>query len=141
MPRHGFCKIIMAALFALLATAWNLDGGEQAGNRQKESTTKVVRMVVDYGDGVQKHFTQIPYRSGMTVLDAMQYAQRHKRGIQATTRGSGPTAFLKAIDGLANEGNGRNWTYRVDGKLPDHSFAIHRLSAGATILWKFGRAI
>jgi len=105
----------------------------------KEHRAKVVRLIVDYGDGVEKHFTKLPYRAGMSVGDALQLARNHRRGIQVTLRGSGSTAFLSAIDGLSNEGNGKNWTYHVNGKMPDHSFAVHKIAAGDVILWRFGK--
>jgi hypothetical protein len=97
-----------------------------------------VRMVIDYGDGVEKHFTALAWKEGMTVLDALVAAQEHPRGIKFTHRGSDATAFLTQIDELKNEGSGRNWVFRVNDKLATKSFAIFGVKAGDTILWKFG---
>lgn len=97
-----------------------------------------VQLVIDYGDGVQKHFTALEWRDGMTVLDALEAAQRHPRGIKFAYRGKAATAFLTRLDDLENEGRDRNWVYRVNGELADRSFATFGLKAGDTVLWKFG---
>ena len=99
---------------------------------------KTVRMVVDYGDGVQKHFTKLAWRDGMTVLDALTAAAKHPRGIKIKYRSKGATAFLTKIDELENEGRARNWVYRVNNKLADRGFGIFPLKPGDTVLWKFG---
>ena len=52
-------------------------------------------------------------------------------------RGSGSTAFLYRIDDLENEGRGRNWIFRVNGKLGQRSFALHELRPSDRVLWKF----
>jgi hypothetical protein len=105
--------------------------------KDSASQTKKVAVVIDYGDGVEKHFTAIEWKEGLTVLDAMRAAQSHKRGIRFEQRGSGDTALLTKIDDLANEGRGRNWIYRVNGKLGDTSFGARKLEAGDSVLWKF----
>ncbi len=99
---------------------------------------KTVRMVLDYGDGVEKHFTKLAWSEGMTVLDALVAASKHRRGIKIQYRGKGATAFLTKIDDLENEGFTRNWVYRVNNKLAQRSFGIFTLKPGDTILWKFG---
>jgi hypothetical protein len=97
-----------------------------------------VRLVIDYGDGVQKHFTAVEWKEGMTVLDVLEVAQKHPRGIKIVYRGKGETAFLTQIDDLKNEGRGRNWVYRVNGELAKKSFAILPVKAADTVLWTFG---
>ena len=97
-----------------------------------------VRLIIDYGDGVEKHFTALAWKEGMTVLDALEAAQKHPRGIKFVYRGKGATAFLTQIDELENEGRGRNWVYRVNDELAKKSFAILTVKAGDTILWTFG---
>jgi hypothetical protein len=100
-----------------------------------------IRLVISYGDGVEKHFTALPFKEGMTVLDAMTLAQAHPRGIKLDVAGSGERAFLKSIDGLANEGGGkgaRNWLYSVNGKMADRGSGVMTLNPGDTVLWSFG---
>ncbi|MCO6456897.1 MAG: DUF4430 domain-containing protein [Pirellulaceae bacterium] len=102
-----------------------------------DAAAKVVELTIDYGDGVQKRFTQIQRRDEWTVLDLLQAAERHPRGIKLTYRGKGATALLTQIDDRKNEGSGRNWLFYVNGKLADRSFAIVPLADGDQVLWRF----
>ena len=96
------------------------------------------QLVIDYGDGSQKHFTELPWKDGLTVLEATKIAEKHPRGIKAKVRSSGSTAFLTQIDDVTNEGGGgRNWVFRVNDKLGDRSCGIYKLKEGDTILWRF----
>lgn len=115
-----------------LSTAKTL--GDEPNPAKKAMT---VTVVIDYSDGVEKHFTAIEWKKGFTVLDAMGAAKAHPRGIRFEHRGDGATALLTAIDDLKNEGQGRNWIYRVNGKLADTSFGVRELAAGDSVLWKF----
>jgi hypothetical protein len=105
---------------------------------EPQSPPATVRLVVDYGDGVEKHFTALAWKEGMTVMDALVAAQKHPRGIKFVYRGKEATAFLTEIDELKNEGRGRNWILRANDELASKSFAIFAVKAGDTILWKFG---
>ncbi len=105
---------------------------------ETEDTQPTVKVVIDFGDGVQKHFTALPWQEKMTVLDALLNAQKHPRGIKVQYRGKGPTAFVSKIDDLENQGRGSNWIYRVNDKLADRGCGVYELKAGDTILWKFG---
>ena len=100
---------------------------------------ETVRLVIDYNDGVEKHFTAIVWKSGMTVMDVMLAAKKHPRGITFEHTGKGATALLTKIDDVENEGRGRNWLYRVNGELADRSLGIFELHAGDTVLWKFDK--
>jgi hypothetical protein len=96
-----------------------------------------VKVVIDYGDGTEKHFTQLSWKEGLTALAATQMAEKHARGIKLKLRGSGETAFVTQIDDVINEGAERNWVFRVNGKLGDRSSGIYKLNAGDTVLWRF----
>jgi hypothetical protein len=99
-----------------------------------------VRLTIDYGDGVQKSFTAIPWKEKLTVFDALQAAQDHPRGIKFSYTGSGETIFITAIDDAANEGaGGRNWRYTVNDKPARYSAGIADLKPGDTVLWRFGQ--
>ena len=70
----------------------------------------------------------------MTVADLLNSEPR----ISLTSTGSGASAFLTSLDGVANEGaGGRNWTYSVNGKHADRSFAVYELQPGDHVLWTF----
>lgn len=128
LPRAAIASLL--ALFVGLTTT-TADEPDAAKN------TKIVAVVIDYGDGVQKHFTAIEWKTGFTVLDAMRAAKAHPRGIRFEYQGDGAKALLTTIDDLKNEGKGRNWIYRVNGKLADTSFGVRELVAGDSVLWKF----
>ncbi len=105
-----------------------------------EPAAKTVELTIDYGDGVQKRFLALQWRDGMTVMDAMQAAKKHKRGIDFQTVGEGEMAMLTTIDGQKNQGGGasdKNWVYQINGKYAHRSFGVKTLSAGDVVLWRF----
>lgn len=104
---------------------------------QADDSKCKVKLVIDYGDGVQKHFLALPCEGDCTVLDVMQAAKKHPRGISFVFKGKNSTALLTKIDDVQNEGAGRNWLYSVNGKLADRSFGIFEVSDKDTILWEF----
>ena len=93
-----------------------------------------VTLSIDFGDSRQKNFDAIPWRSGMTVADAMKAAL----GVTVAHKGSGQSTFVTAIDGIENQGaDGQNWMYKINGKIADRSFAVYELKPGDRILWTF----
>jgi hypothetical protein len=113
-----------------------LAGGQIAA----QEPAQAVRLTIDFGDGVQKVFLNLPWKEKLTVFGALQEAQKHPRGIKIEHSGSGETTFIKAIDDAANEGQGgRNWRYTVNGESGQVSAGIAELKAGDQILWRFGR--
>jgi hypothetical protein len=115
-----------------------LAGQLLAAQDQAEPASNSIKLTVDYGDGVEKRFTRIAWKTDMTVQSAIEAAQKHPRGIRFKHRGKGATAFLFEIDGLKNERGGRGWLFRVNGKRADRSFAIAPLKVGDSVLWEFG---
>ena len=73
----------------------------------------------------------------MTALDATRLASKHKQGFQIQVKGAGATAFVTSIDNVENEGQGKNWMYRVNGKKGDRSSGIYKLRAGDEVKWTF----
>jgi O6-methylguanine-DNA--protein-cysteine methyltransferase len=122
-----------AIAILLLGGMFLADGGISAAEPVKETVT----LVIDYADGVEKHFRELPWKTGATVLDVMQAAQRHPRGSRFVYRGTGDIAFLTQIDDLKNEGNGRNWIFSINGDVAKRSFAVSEVKAGDRVLWKF----
>jgi hypothetical protein len=94
-------------------------------------------LVVDYGDGVEVHFTDLKWREGMTVLDALSAAKAHRHGIAFTQRGTGSSALVTKIGDVANEGDGKNWIYSVNGKTGEVSAGVQQLKGGDAVLWRF----
>jgi hypothetical protein len=72
----------------------------------------------------------------MTVRDALAAAVDSSGNVKFAQQGADQSAFLTEIEGVKNEGaGGRNWTYTVNGKLGDRSFAIYPLRPGDQVLW------
>lgn len=100
-----------------------------------------ITLTVDYGDGAQKRFS-LPWREGMTVLDALAAAAEHPRGITFRHRFAGEKAFVDQIDDAANQGAGagaRNWVFRVNDRLADRSCGAWTLQAGDVVVWSYGK--
>lgn len=134
---RGAIGLALAAL--LLAALTASIRGEPSRLLAAEPAATTVSLAIDYGDGVEKRFTALPWKKGATVLDALTAAQAHPRGIRFTHRGAGETAFVSKIDDLANEGGGgRNWRFHVNGKGGDRSCGIFELQAGDSVVWQFG---
>lgn len=130
--------VVAAAALIVVGAAFGVDQDKSPDSRSPEART--VRLIIDYNDGVEKHFTAVPWKKGMTVLDAMKFAKHCAHGIAFEYKGRGETALLTRIDDLANEGGGpgkKNWIYRVNDKLANKSFGVFELNASDVVLWKF----
>ena len=126
-------RVALLVTVCCRGAGWELMAAEPAPERPA-----TVKLTIDYGDGVQKHFTGLPWQGRMTVLEAMLKAHEHPRGIRLKYRGKGATALVLQIDDVANEGGrGRNWIYQVNGQPANRSCGIFVLNRGDTILWKF----
>ncbi len=126
-PRQQIVRLLVAILFLSGATV-GLPAAEPK---------PAVRLVVDYGDGVQVHYTAIPWQPGMTVVDVLTAAQKHPRGLKLTQKGKGTSTLITDIGGLKNEGSGKNWLFSVNGKQSDIGAGGYELKAGDTVLWEF----
>lgn len=102
------------------------------------STDEPVVVILRFGDGSERHYTQIRWTDGLTALDALQRAADHPRGFPLQVRGKGKTAFVVSIDGLSNEGDsGKNWIFRVNGTVGEQSAGVVSVSAGGRVEWNF----
>jgi hypothetical protein len=121
--------IVLATLLLTVAAA-----GDRA-----QAQTATVRLVVDYGDGVIKTITGLPWSKGSTVLDVMNAAKDRPHGITFSYTGSGASAFLTRIDGVANEGGGgrKNWQLWVNTSYADRSFGVYEVQPLDVVFWRF----
>lgn len=133
-------QYIVGCLLAV-AVSWMVHSRSRADEPTQEpgAAKDTIKFTVDYGDGVQRQFTALPWKKETTVLTALEAAAKHPRGIRFTHQGKGETLLVTAIDDLKNEGRGRNWLYEVNGKLGDRSCAVMPLQAGDSVLWRFGK--
>ncbi len=110
-----------------------------AAGDQAQAQTATVRLVVDYGDGVIKTITGLPWTKGRTVLDVMNAAKDRPHGITFSYTGSGASAFLTRIDDVANEGGGakKNWQLWVNTAYADRSFGVYEVQPLDVVFWRF----
>jgi Domain of unknown function (DUF4430) len=109
-----------------------------AADDRAQAQSATVRLVIDYGDGVIKTITGLPWTKGSTVLDVMNTAKSRPHGISFGYTGSGASAFLTHIDDVANEGGGKkNWQLWVNTSYADKSFAVHEVQPLDVVFWRF----
>ena len=138
-PGHSQNWRRIGCVLAILGVALVLpQGGVRLNAAEPEANT--VRLVVDYGDGVEVHFKALAWREGTTVLDALLAAKAHPHGVSFKRRGSGRSALITAIGGAKNEGGGaqsKNWIYYVNDKQAEVGVGAHALAPGDVVLWKY----
>jgi hypothetical protein len=141
--KHGLTRLIPAVLALLIvAIAAGAFAPPQIADEKadKDAPPKTIRLVIDYGDGVEKHFTRLPWTENMTVLDAMKAADRWPHGIDFAFKGKGDTALLTRIDDLENQNNRaakRNWLYWINKEFATRGFGVQHLEPADVVTWKF----
>ena len=111
-----------------------------AASDQAHAQSATVRLVVDYGDGVIKTITGLPWAKGSTVLDVMNAAKDRPHGISFSYSGSVASAFLTRIDDIANEGGAatkKNWQLWVNTSYADKSFGVYEVQPLDVVFWRF----
>jgi hypothetical protein len=129
---HGVTRRAAALLLILLAF--------EAANPYAAAQTATVRLVVDYGDGVVKTISGLPWSKGCTVLDVMTAAKARPHGLTFSSTGSGASAFLTGIDDVANQGGGtgkKNWQLWVNTTYAEKSFGVYEVQALDVVFWRF----
>ena len=104
------------------------------------SAAEKTRLIVDFNDGVQMHFTKLDLAEKATAIDLLKSVESHARGVKSIVRGSGQTAIVTTIDGIKNEGGGReskNWIYYINDKRAEIGGGVYEVRAGDVIMWKF----
>jgi hypothetical protein len=109
-----------------------------APSERAHAQSATVRLVVDYGDGVIRTITGLPWAKGSTVLDVMNAAKDRPHGISFSYTGSGTSAFLTRIDDVANEGGAKkNWQLWVNTSYADKSFGVYEVQPLDVVFWRF----
>jgi hypothetical protein len=142
LPVYRYGRVISFCLVLVISIGC---GGERSTDKSParlalaQEGEPAVELVIDYGDGSEKRLKQIPFSQQMTVRGALDFAAAHPHGVTFKSTGTAESAMLTSIDDLSNEGggDGRNWMYRVNGKLATKSFDAYTLTPGDVILWKF----
>src|SRR5262245_42623415 len=128
LTRRAAAILLAAILLAITAVS-----------DRAHAQTATVRLVVDYGDGVIKTITGLPWAKGSTVLDVMNAAKDRPNGITFSYTGSGASAFLTRIDGVANEGGGakKNWQLWINTSYAERSFGVYEVQPLDVVFWRF----
>lgn len=140
LPLAATRRRMICSLFALFGALFLCVHGACAGDQPVGHN---VYLIIDYGNGVQKRFTNIPWTQGMTAFDAMNAAQQGPLPITLDPPKIGSdhaTYFLKSIDGVANQGGGadkKNWQYWVNSTYADKGCGVWPLNPADVITWKF----
>lgn len=136
----------LIGLFAYLAKTQpqRFVSGQNAGTVASQPVTPVaanaVMLTVDFGDGSQLRYPNLPHSPGMTVLDAMNLTKGLKRPLSFVTSGSGDLTLVTQVGDLAGEGTGnasRNWQYWVNDQYGRISVASVKLQPGDRVTWVF----
>ena len=133
-------RSIVRRIFLALLAAILLFAGSSALRTAAQGPAQGVRLVIDYGDGMTKIFDGLAWSKGNTVLDVLNRAQAHPRGITFAYTGNGMSALLTKIDDVQNQGGGtgaKNWQYWVNTTYADRSFAVFEVQALDTVFWRF----
>jgi hypothetical protein len=103
-------------------------------NVAADPNAQSVRLAINFGDDREPMSLESHWHKGMTVADLLNSQPR----ISVASTGSGTSTFLTSLNGITNEGaGGRNWTYRVNDKHADRSFAVYELQPNDQVLWTF----
>jgi hypothetical protein len=128
--------LVLAAI--LISHFWPSQRADNTGNVADAingSARENVSLTIDFGDGRMTNVAGTAWHQGMTVVDLLTNAP----GISVEQKGSGQAALLTSLDGVANQGaDGKNWTFDVNDRPADRSFAVYELRAGDHVLWTFG---
>ena len=104
------------------------------GEASDQPSAQRVLLSINFGDGRPLQNESALWQEDMTVADLLNGEPR----ISVASQGSGKSAFLTELNGIANEGaGGRNWIYSVNGKPADRSFGAYELQPNDHVLWTF----
>ena len=144
--RKPFQECFINKIFALcIALSFLLLTGceREIGDNKNENidSGQLVYLFVDYADLRPESrvlVIEVPYRTGMTVLDAMNTAKSNDK-LDFDYSGKGETAFIKSIGGVSNQGAAKNnWIFYVNQELAKRSSGAFELQPGDLIEWRLG---
>lgn len=74
----------------------------------------------------------------LSIADVMKKVAEAEKKFRYQARGRGDTFFVTEINGRKNEGaRGRNWIFKVNGKLGNKSAGSFKIKAGDQVEWNF----
>ena len=134
LPAYFLLFVVLAVVCTL---TWKLSPNSLHAFENKGAAVDKVHLVIEHENGFEKHYTQIKYRRGMTVLQMMQQMKKHPLATSFKVRGSGTLTFLYELDSVANQGASNNWIYYVNAKRATEGIGTKTLRARDIVRWKF----
>lgn len=107
---------------------------------KEEPAARTVKLVVDFGDGVERTYDSVAWVEGDSVLSLLDRLKSHSEPLTYAVSGKGDAAFVSKIDDVKNQGTGsekKNWLFWVNGKFADRSAGVYMIQAGDEVAWKF----
>lgn len=134
VKRNVFFPILLIVLPAILV---GCDSSKKLPAELQRDIGTVV-LEVDFGDEKPTKSIDVVCSPDSTVLLSLERAMQMKK-LKFKASGSGETAFLESIDGVANDTKeGKYWTYRVNDSLGDKSAGVFDVKPSDKITWTFG---
>ncbi|ASB49584.1 DUF4430 domain-containing protein [Alkalitalea saponilacus] len=105
--------------------------GANATEGKTPVVKKMVKVYIDYGEGIRVDSSIVYWHDGLTAMEALQHC------VSVTTRPVDEYVFVSAIDTFHNQRGGKVWYYTVNGE-PAKKLAIHnRINAGDEVRWRY----
>ena len=133
LATHKRCQAICFALLLLLPIGCDRIASETGGSAVGTGASAGTVVLQIEGPGGTKRFEVADVADGTTLETVM----RSCADIEADIGGSGTTAFVNRIGGIATNAT-EGWTFRVDGEWSDTGVGSTELHPPATVTWKFG---
>lgn len=148
-------RLILRAILVALVILGVLIGFAVWHARQQQATARAaaaiapastaITLLIDYGDGTQRRFTDLAHTPGMSVLDAMRLGAGHARPLGVAIKGEGEMSLLTRIDDLKNEtpttaaspGAIRAWQFWINGQYGQVSLGAAKLNPGDRVSWAY----
>jgi hypothetical protein len=100
------------------------------------NSQEVVVLTVDYGNGVQKRFANIPCPQGMDVLEVLRAAGSINPGLifeydvtLFSDRVGREHGVIASIDGVKADEANRKWLVRINDRFETNEFSLSREGA------------
>ena len=100
-----------------------------------KTTLSTVKVEINYGEVKEARTIDVPWESGMTVLDALMHAAN------VSTHPVDNYVFVVAIDSVEGKRGVMAWYYEVNGKHPKELAITHKVKAGDTITWLYTKDV
>ena len=137
--RPGFQSILMLGIaMTLLGGCLRESPDREPFHSGTEAGSGTCHLLIQFGDDRPDKSLELPCSDGSTVFDLLRSAEADEK-IELDATGEGATAFVRAIDGVANRGGkGHNWVYYRNDQLGDRSCGVCPVKPGDRIRWTFG---